>query len=171
MFITAVHTGEEHSDLVREAAERFPSVTVIDLGMLLARLRGLVGQASAAVSVVFLFTLAAAVLVLAAVLQAQRESRRREIALLKTLGAAQGRIRAAILVEFGVLGAIAGAVGGALALVCGWLLAEYVFGFDYLPAWRWLPISALAGAAVVGAGGYLSIRTLVRVQPVRLLAA
>ena len=171
MFITAVHTGEEHSDLVREAAERFPSVTVIDLGMLLARLRGLVGQASAAVSVVFLFTLAAAVLVLAAVLQAQRESRRREIALLKTLGAAQGRIRAAILVEFGVLGAIAGAVGGALALACGWLLAEYVFGFDYLPAWRWLPISALAGAAVVGAGGYLSIRTLVRVQPVRLLAA
>ncbi len=169
-FITAAFAGEDAGDLSRAVNRQFPSVTLIDLGSILDRLRNLVEQASAAVSVVFAFTLAAALLVLVAMLQGQREARRREIALLKTLGASRAQIRAAIVAEFGLLGAVAGAVGGALALASGWLLAWQVFEFDYLPAWHWIAISLAGGALLVGAGGYLSIRSLVKVQPVRLLA-
>ncbi len=169
-YITAAFAGGEVADLTRVLGERFPAVTLIDLGLILERLRRLVDQASAAVSVVFVFTLAAALLVLVAMLQGQREARRREIALLKTLGASRSHIRAAVVAEFGVLGGAAGAVGGALALFSGWLLARHVFGFDFEPAWYWVAVSLAGGAVLVGGGGYLSIRSLVSVPPARLLA-
>lgn len=169
-YITAAVAGGDVAGLSRALNERFPAVTLIDLGLILGRLRQLVDQGSAAVSVVFVFTLAAALLVLVAMLQGQREARRREIALLKTLGASRARIRTAVLAEFGVLGGAAGAVGGALALASGWLLARYVFGFDFQPAWQWVALSLFGGAILVGAGGYLSIRSLVAVAPTRLLA-
>lgn len=169
-FITAALVDTGADGFMREINREFPAVSIIDLDLILAQVRDLVSQASGAISVIFVFTLGAAMLVLFGVLQGQRGARRREIALLKTLGATHARVRAVVLVEFALLGAVAGLVGSALALASGWLLAVNVFEFDYLPAWRWLVVGAVTSAGVVGVAGYLSIRSLLRVQPVRLLA-
>ncbi len=169
-FITAAHAGGEAARLSKAVSDAFPSITLIDLDMIIQRVRVLVDQAGSAVTVVFSFTLAASLLVLVAMLQGQRAVRRRDIALYKTLGATRNHIRAAMLVEFGALGAVAGAVGGALALFGAWLLAGEVFRFEYTPSVVPLLWSTGIGAVLVGVGGYLSIRPLVAVQPVRLLA-
>ena len=169
-YITSVYAGDRAGALGARVNRAFPGVTAIDLGMLLERFRTLAAQAGRAVSVVFAFTLACAALVLVGVLQGQRSARRREIALLKTLGAGRRYVLLAVLLEFVYLGAFSGLLGGGLALLSGWALAVHVFEFAYRVPWGWLLASAAATAALVAAIGFLSVRSLFAVLPVRLLA-
>ena len=65
-------------DLVR----RFPSVSVFDIDQILSQVREVIDRASLAVQYVFLFTLAAGITVLLAAIQATRDERRYESAML-----------------------------------------------------------------------------------------
>ena len=76
---------------------RFPSVSIFNIGDLLAQARAVIDKAVTAVQSVFLFTLLAGLTVLLAQVQASREERRHEIAILRVLGARRvddGRQRA-----------------------------------------------------------------------------
>lgn len=168
-YITSVYVEQQRNELVREISLAYPSVTAIDLGMLLARVRTLSAQGGNAVSTVFVFTLITALLVLLGVLQGQRSARELEVALLKTLGAGRRFVRLAIVLEFAFLGALAGFIGGGMALLSGWLLAEYVFEFSYSVPWQWLLFSMAGAVIVVAAIGYASVRNLLNVLPVNLL--
>jgi putative ABC transport system permease protein len=169
-YITGIFVKTQRSELTHQINKTYPDITAIDLGMLLTRFRNLSRQGSDAVSVVFVFTLIAAILVLIGVLQGQRNARQREIALLKILGAGRKFIRQSIILEFALLGALAGLVGGMLALLSGWYLAHYVFDFSYSIPWQWLVPSIAGATVVVLTTGYLSVRSLLGVVPVKLLA-
>ncbi len=56
---------------------------------------------------VFLFTLLAGVVVLLAAVQATRDERRYESAMLRTLGATRRTVLAGVLLEFALLGLVA----------------------------------------------------------------
>ncbi|MBK6351170.1 MAG: hypothetical protein IPF50_15840 [Proteobacteria bacterium] len=64
-------------------------MTVIDLDTLLAQVRDVMDKATLAVQYVFLFTLLAGLMVLLAAVQATRDERRYESAMLRTLGASR----------------------------------------------------------------------------------
>ncbi|WP_423906938.1 ABC transporter permease [Candidatus Spongiihabitans sp.] len=169
-YITSIYVEQQRNELVRQISQSFPHITAIDLGMLLGRIRTLANQGGNAVNVVFVFTLVTALLVLFGVLQGQRSARELEIALLKTLGAGREFVRRAIVLEFAFLGALAGFIGGGMALLSGWLLAKYVFEFAYSMPWQWLAFSIAGAVIVVATIGYISVRSLLGVRPVRLLA-
>jgi putative ABC transport system permease protein len=169
-YITGIFVKNQRSELTHRINKSYPNITAIDLGMLLTRFRNLSRQGSDAVSVVFVFTLIAAILVLVGVLQGQRSARQREIALLKILGAGRKFIRKSIILEFAFLGALAGLIGGMLALLSGWYLAHNVFEFSYSIPWQWLLPSIAGATIVVVTTGYLSVRSLLDVVPVKLLA-
>src|SRR5690606_2401891 len=103
-FIGAVHMPEERSAEVIELVRRYPSVTVIDLDAIITQVQSVMDQATAAVEYVFLFTLAAGVLVLLAAVQATRDERRFESAMLRTLGATRRTVFAGVIAEFTLLG-------------------------------------------------------------------
>ena len=70
----------------RDLVRRFPSVSVFNVDDLLRQVRSVIDKALAAVQSVFLFTLMAGLVVLIAAVQASREERRYESAMLRTLG-------------------------------------------------------------------------------------
>ena len=72
--------------------------------MCCATVAALLGQLGAALAATGSLTLAAGALVLAGAVAAGRARRVREAVILKTLGASRAQIRAAWLVEFGILG-------------------------------------------------------------------
>ncbi len=168
-YITSIYVAQQRNQFIHQINQTYPSVIAIDLGMLLARVRSLSAQAGNAVSVVFIFTLFTALLVLFGVLQGQRNARALEIALLKTLGADREFIRRTIVLEFAFLGALAGLVGAGMALLSGWLLAKYVFEFTYHVPWQWLIFGTVGSIVVVVVVGYCSVRSLLGVLPIRLL--
>ena len=82
---------------------QFPTVSVFDVDAILKQIRDIMDRASLAVQYVFLFTLAAGVVVLLAAVQATRDERRYESAMLRTLGAS--RMHRAAGRRRGILGA------------------------------------------------------------------
>jgi putative ABC transport system permease protein len=169
-FISGIHVSDHRAELVNRINQQFPGITAIDLGMLLTRVRTLVDQGSSAISVVFLFTLISAILVFTSILQGQRAARRREIALLKSMGGTRRFIRTAVISEFALLGLVAGLVGSLLALLSSWLLARNLFELTLAFPWHWLGISVVGGAVLVSLTGYASIRNLLDEYPIRLLS-
>lgn len=168
-FIGAVHMPEERSAEIIDLVRRYPSVTVIDLDAIITQVRSVMDQASAAVEYIFLFTLAAGVLVLLAAIQATRDERRFESAMLRTLGATRRTVLAGVIAEFTLLGLLAAVLAIATAMVAGWLLATEVFELDYRTSPHVWLIGLIAGTLFVGATGVLATRRVVRQPPLLTL--
>jgi putative ABC transport system permease protein len=86
--------------------QRFPSISVFNVADLLAQVRSVVDRAVTAVQSVFFFTLLAGLTVLLATVQASREERRYETAILRVLGARRALIVRSVLWEFSAIGLI-----------------------------------------------------------------
>ena len=114
---------------------RFPSVSIFNVGDLLAQVRAVIDKAATAVQSVFAFTLLAGVTVLLAAVQASRDERRYETAILRALGAGRGMLLGSTLAEFAALGLLAGLLAATVAAFGGLLLArelELRYRFDAL---------------------------------------
>jgi putative ABC transport system permease protein len=170
-YVTSFHLPPDRLDLLAELSRRFPGVTAIDVGAMLRQVRTLADQAARALEYLLAFTLAAGVIVLLASVQASRDVRAREVAVLRTFGATRRRLYASLAVEFGLLGLLAGTVAALGALGTGWLISEAVLGLPYTPSLGVLPLGAFGGAVGVGVSGLLAVRRLVRVPPVEVLRA
>jgi putative ABC transport system permease protein len=163
-YITSFHLAPEAKPLLAELVSQFPNVTVIDVDALMVRVRDIMDRVSHAVEFVFAFTLAAGLAVLFAAVQASREERLREAAVLRTLGARRRHILGALVVEFAVLGALAGLLAATAAAGLGAVLAGVVFDFAYsLNGWVWLA-GAVGGALGVGVAGLAGTHRVL-VQP------
>jgi putative ABC transport system permease protein len=157
-YITSFHLPAAQSGVVDGLVARFPNVTAIDVGPVLAQIQRMLEQVIGAVQFLFLFTLAAGVLVLYAALAGTRDERMRESALLRALGASHRQVRAVQVAEFVAVGALAGAMAAVGAQVIGWVLATHVFDF-HLAFNPWLlPAGVAAGVACAGIGGWISLR-------------
>jgi putative ABC transport system permease protein len=131
----------------------------------MAQVRSIMDRVVRAVEFVFLFTLAAGLTVLLAAIEATRGERVRETGLLRTLGARGSVIARGLVAEYAVLGLLAGTVAAVAAQVIAWLLAEQLFMIPYgLRPALWLA-GAGAGAALVTALGWISLRGTLRTPP------
>jgi putative ABC transport system permease protein len=102
--------------------EEAPNLSFLDVSVIRETVERISGQVVRALRVLAAFATAAGFLVLFAALLSGRFRRRRESALLKTLGAGGGTIRGTLLSEYLVLGAV-GATSGLLLGVGGGALA------------------------------------------------
>jgi len=158
IYITSFHLAAEHHAVLDGLIARYPNLTAIDIGPILAQIQHMLEQVIGAVQFLFLFTLAAGLLVLYAALAGTRDERMRESALLRALGASHAQVRAVQAAEFVVVGAVAGLMAALGAQVLGSVLATRVFDF-YLDFDPWvLPAGIAAGVACAGVGGWLSLR-------------
>ncbi len=168
-FLTSVYLPRERAPMLLELVRQYPSVTVVDLDAIMAQVKSVMDQAALAVEYIFLFTLAAGVLVLLAAVQSTREERRFESAMLRTLGAARRTVLAGVVAEFTLLGLLAATLAVVAAAISGWLLATRIFELDYQTSpGVWL-IGLLAGTLFVGATGVLATRRVVRQPPLLTL--
>jgi putative ABC transport system permease protein len=148
---------------------RFPNITNVDLGASLNQVQKVLGQVVQAVEFLFVFTLAAGLVVMFAAVTATREERAREYAVLRALGASNrllARVQAAELVG---VGALAGALASLVALAVGWGLARHVFEFAWTPP-IWVPlVGTLAGALLALLAGWWGLREILRRPVVQTL--
>ncbi|HYI87478.1 MAG TPA: FtsX-like permease family protein, partial [Burkholderiales bacterium] len=103
-WMMATHLRTNDQKVIADLVRRFPSVSVFNVDDLLRQVRSVIDKAVAAVQSVFLFTLLAGLVVLIAAVQASREERRYESAMLRTLGASRTTVLKGLLSEFAALG-------------------------------------------------------------------
>lgn len=168
-YMTSVHLDAAQRPALASLVRRFPSVTVIDVETVLGQVREVMDKAALAVQYVFAFTLLAGVIVLLAAIQATRDERRYESAILRTLGASRRTVLRGVAAEFVALGLLSGVLAASAASIAGWLVATRLLNLSYsFDPGVWL-LGLGAGALLVGLAGTLATRSVVSTPPTETL--
>jgi len=168
-YITSMIVAPEHNRTMLDLIRRYPSVSVIDIGAVLSQVRNAMDRAAVAVQYVFLFTLASGIMVLLAAVQATRDERLFESAVLRTLGAPRSVVLMGVAAEFTALGLLAGVLAAAGAAAIAWLVANELFDLEFVPdPLLWL-VGVILGTVIVGVSGTLAVRSVVNTSPVAVL--
>ena len=168
-YMTAVHMEARNPKTIGDLVRQFPSVSVFNVDDLLAQVRSVIDKALAAVQSVFMFTLMAGLVVLIAAVQASRDERRYESAMLRTLGASRGTVLKGLLSEFAMLGVLSGILAATGASIAGLYIARKVLQIPYsLDPWVWF-YGLLGGGLLVCFAGWLATRSVVNQPPVLTL--
>jgi putative ABC transport system permease protein len=168
--IATVHaTREAEGPLLRAVTDALPNVSAIRVREALEAVSRLLGQIGAALSSTGAITLVSGALVLAGAIAAGRRRRIYESVVLKTLGATRRQVLGAYLVEFGVLGAAAGAIAAIVGTAVSWAIVTFVMRGE----WAFLPgtlaATVLACTAMTMVMGWLGTAAALRARPAPLL--
>jgi len=147
----------------------FPNVTVLQIREILDKVVAVIRALAGGVRFVGTFTVLAGVAILAGAVSAGAARRRREVALLKTLGTTRGGVVAVYSVEYALVGLVAGVIGSAGAAVLSWAVLtrgmEVEWAFDPLP----LAAGVLGGAALAVVAGLAASVKALRSRPLEAL--
>jgi putative ABC transport system permease protein len=169
-LVTSFYLAPAQKGVITELAQRFPSVTVIDIEAIMQQLKELMDRGALAVEFVFIFTLMAGVLVLYAAIQSSQCERHHESALYRAMGASRKQVVLGLLAEFATIGVVVGVIAAFTATIVGYLLAEYVFELTYRPN-PWLWAWGIAGGAIgIAVAGLIGTRRLLNQPPLRVLS-
>ncbi len=168
-YITSFYLPDAQLPLLGRLVREFPNFTIIDVSAVMDKVRGIVSRVTDAVEYVFLFTLAAGLMVLYAAIQASHDERVKEGAIMRTLGAGRRRLVSGLIAEFFTIGTLAGGVAALAASLISYVVADHVLHIPFhLNGWIWL-WGLLGGGAGVGLAGYLGTRSLLNRPPLQTL--
>jgi len=165
-YMTSVYLTAAQRPALVDLVRQFPTVSVFDVDAILRQIRDIMDRASLAVQYVFLFTLAAGVVVLLAAVQSTRDERRYESAILRTLGASRATVLQGVAAEFSALGFLAGTLGAFGASAVGWIVARRLFSLQFTPDPKVWVIGLVCGTILVGVSGTLATRRVVNTPPI-----
>ncbi len=169
-WLASFYLPPGRADALAGLSKTDPNVSLIDVDAVLHRIRDIIAQVTSAVRWVLGFSLLAGALVLAAALASSAQERRHEAALLRTLGAHSGQLRAAAACEFALLGLVAGLTSAIGAAGAGVWLARSIFHIQHFVP----PITPLLGAAAIAAMlvmllGLVGVRRVLHTSPLLIL--
>lgn len=140
-WIASFHLPAESAGVLREVANQFPNITIFDAEALVKRVSDLLEKLVRALEIVFLFTLAAALVVLVNAVQSGLSERQRETAVLRCLGVRQRILQRAWWMENIVLGSLTGALSVCIAAAVTWWISRDVLDIN----WQLQPWLTAAG--------------------------
>jgi putative ABC transport system permease protein len=167
--LTSFYLTPEQKPVLVEILQEHPTITVIEVDAIIEQIQGIVGQVTLAIEFILSLVLIAGVIVLIASVQATLDSRLKESAILRTIGARAKLVRGALAIEFVSLGALAGILAVAGAEVTLYFLQTELLQIEFQPSlWLWL-IGPLCGGILIGVVGMVSTRKVVNVPPMTVL--
>jgi len=154
-----------------DLVELFPNVSVIDFHEILETIRDVMSKVTLAITVVGGLVLFSGVLILVGAVAMTKFQRVYEAAVFKTLGANTRTIAHMLLLEYGVLGVLAGSVGSLGAVALTWGVSRYALDIP----WRVFASEHVGGVAATGllvaAVGVLSSLDVLKHKPLATLRA
>ena len=162
-------TQASEAPVLRAVTDALPNVSGIRVADVLGAVAELVTKIAAALAATGSVTLAAGVLVLMGAVAAGQRRRIAESVVLKAVGATSSQIRAAWMVEFGLIGAAAGAMAAAVGTAASWAVVRFVMHAD----WVFLPgvlATVILGCTAAMLGfGYLGTASALRARAAPML--
>lgn len=168
-FMTSFHLPREDKLFLNTFIRQFPTVTVIEMDIVIEQIKTIIAQVSGAVELVLLVILCAGALVLVAGVRASVDARMHESAILRALGATRALVLGGLLIEFAALGLFAGLLATLAAELSVFVLQTQVMDMHYTPSpWIW-PIGVGIGILLIAGLGVFACRAVVSSPPVAVL--
>ena len=168
-YITSFYLPGDKKHILSSVVRQYPNITIIDVDIIMSKVRNIMDNLNMALRYVFAFTLVAGVVVLYTAIQNTQDERFYESSVLRTLGARRRQLWSGLAAEFVTLGFLSGLIAGLFATIIAWVLATQVFHFQYqFNIWIWL-VALLIGSVGVGLAGLLGTRAVLNRPPMQAL--
>jgi putative ABC transport system permease protein len=167
-YITSFFLAPEQKRYLNDLIKQFPSITVLEVDLILRQFKTILRQLTAAIDAVLYFALLAGFTVLFAAVQATLDRRLYDGALLRTLGANRRLLRGIQWREFACLGFAAGLLAVALSETLLYALYTQVFTMAFSPNFGAMLIVPPLAALSVGIAGVWGVRGVLRKSPLRV---
>ncbi len=168
-WLTSFYLPSHQHIFTTELLRLYPTLSVIELDQILEQVQSIIQQITHAIELLLLLVLAAGLLVLYSSIQASLDLRKQESAILKTLGANKTLVKNILLVEFSVLGFIAGllaTLGASLAL---YFIQTRFMQLSYAPNYTLWVVGPMLGTLLIGSVGWLSTKSVITTPPMKIL--
>tara|TARA_B100000686_G_C16792286_1_gene979595 strand:+ start:1170 stop:3677 length:2508 start_codon:yes stop_codon:yes gene_type:complete len=168
-YITSFYLPHSRMDVMNQLITSFPNLLVIDVETIITQVQKVIEQVTKAVEFVFLFTLLSGLIVLYAAIISTQDERIYEAAVFRTLGARRRQLLSTWLVEFSIIGAVAGLFSSMGASALGYVIGKFTLNIPYtFNIWIWL-IGLLVGVVGVLVAGMLGTRSALSNPPMTVL--
>jgi len=169
VFITKSPDTETTAAFRSRVTKTFPNISVVDLGMILSTLNGILSKVSYIVKFMAGFSILTGLIVLISSLLLSKFQRVKESVLLRTIGASKNQILKINATEYGLLGGLAALTGISISLIASYFLATRQFELDF--SIEWWPLIAvflfITGMTIFI--GLLNSRDVIRKSPLEVL--
>jgi putative ABC transport system permease protein len=150
---------------------RYPNVSVIDGREMITAIRTVVDNVTLAVTVVGGLVLVSGLLILIGAVAMTKFRRIYEAAIFKTLGATRRMIAGVLLVEYGMLGLLAGTIGSVGAIALTWAISRFALEIPWSPLPGLSAIGVVVSAVLVAAVGVVASWEVLQRKPLATLRA
>jgi len=157
--------------LQRDLIAQYPNISVIDLRELLDTGRAFIRSITLGVSVVGGLVLFTGILILTGAVAMTKYRRIYEAAILRTLGASTRLVGSLLVVEYGLLGLIAGIVGASGGAVLSWAISRWAIEVDWHAPWTELTLGLTLTTLLVAVVGLVASADVLRRKPLATLRA
>lgn len=167
--LTSFYLAEQDKTLLNDFVRQFPTISVLEIDHIIERIQQIIRQVTQAVEAILVMILFAAIAVMVAVVSATMSERQREGALLRTLGGQQRLLVRATIIEFALIGFLAGILGVLTAEIAVWALQYRMFEGEF--HWHWPVVISLpfASACILALLGRWQLTPVLTVSPMLLL--
>jgi putative ABC transport system permease protein len=170
-WITSFHLPPGREATVNALVREYSNVSVIDLSAIMEQVRRITDQVSRAVEFVFLFAIAAGIVVLFAAITSTQDERVFEGAVMRTLGASRRQLVTLQFAEFLAIGTLSGVIAALGAVALAYALSERLLGVPY-EFNALIPLAGMAvGAIGVAVAGLLGTRRAIDSPPLATIRA
>ena len=130
-WITSYYQNPNKETLDFQLSQAYPNLTLVDVSASLKQIQDVLNKLSAALGLLFAFTIVAAILVLIAAIAATQDERYRNAALLKAMGASRAVLTQIARIELLVIGFTAGLLAGIASGLAAWALGRFVMEIEF----------------------------------------
>jgi len=170
-FLKGPQTPAARAHLQRDLVDEFSNVTIIDGLEVIRTLRRVLDYVTMAITIVGAIALFSGGLILVGSVAMTKFQRLYASAIFKTLGANTRLLTMTLILEYGVLGILAGTVGALGAFALTWILTRQVFEMTWFASPMAGALGLLITTLTVSIVGVISSLDVLRKKPLKTLRA
>jgi putative ABC transport system permease protein len=170
-FLRGPQDANARAQLQSALVAAAPNVSVIDGREILDAVKTVVDNVTLAVTVVGTLVVLSGLLILIGAVSMTKFRRVYEAAIFKTLGATRRLIAAVLVLEYGLLGILAGGIGAGGAIALTWAISRYALDIPFKPLLGTSAIGVVVTTLLVAVIGVVSSWEVLQRKPLATLRA
>lgn len=168
-YMTSFYMSPDQETLLLQMVRQFPQINIINVTAMLDQAQTVLGLLSMVIAFIWVFTLSIGILLLFAILLAGMNLRLYQNNLMRIFGAARRQLLSIFIIEYLLLGGIAGGIGSLIAIVSAKQISKQYFTLYYPLNWWIVLCGILIGMLIMLIGGMLGAFKLFNTPPIETL--
>lgn len=167
-YMTSFYVSGEQERELLEIVHKFPQINLLSVSAMLDQANIIMSLLVLVISFIWFFTLLVGILLLLAVILASIKLRNYQNNLMRIFGASKHQVRSILILEYVILGSVAGLLGACIAIGVAKYVGYRYFSLQYDIHWWILIVGGLIGAVVMLVGGLLGSYKSLQTAPIQL---